>query len=89
MSVQEQDPTSTLNLYRQALKLRATLVTDEELTWLDSPDGTLSFERPNGWVCFTNFGTEPVSLPEGELLIATDEVIDGKLAGPATAWLKR
>lgn len=89
MSVQEQDPSSTLNLYRQALKLRATLVTDEELTWLDSPDETLSFERPNGWVCFTNFGTEPVSLPEGELLIATDEVVDGKLAGPATAWLKR
>ncbi|MEY4994465.1 MAG: hypothetical protein RLZ65_314 [Actinomycetota bacterium] len=89
VSVQEQDPSSTLNLYRQALKLRATLVTDEELTWLDSPDETLSFERPNGWVCFTNFGTEPVSLPEGELLISTDEVVDGKLAGPATAWLKR
>jgi alpha-glucosidase len=87
--VQEQNPNSTLNLYRQALKLRSSLVTDEELTWLDSPDQTLCFARPNGWVCFTNFGDEPVQLPDGELLVASAEVVDGKLAGPATAWLKR
>ena len=89
VSVQEQNPNSTLNLYRQALKLRSSLVTDEELTWLDSPDGALSFMRPNGWVCFTNFGEEPVQLPDGELLLASAGVVDGKLAGPATAWLKR
>ncbi len=89
VSVQEQNPNSTLNLYRQALKLRSSLVTDEELTWLDSPDQTLCFARPNGWVCFTNFGDEPVQLPDGELLVASAEVVNGKLAGPATAWLKR
>ncbi len=89
VSAQDTDPSSTLNLYRKALKLRASLVTDEELTWLDSPDGTLSFVRPNGWVCFTNFEEEAVSLPEGELLVSSGAVVEGKLAGPATAWLKR
>jgi alpha-glucosidase len=88
VSNQEQDPNSTLNLYRRALRLRATLVTDEELTWLSSPAQALSFARPNGWVCFTNFGEKPAALPEGELLLASGEVVDGQLLGPATAWLK-
>ena len=89
VSVQEQNPNSTLNLYRRALKLRSSLVTDEELTWLDSPEQTLMFARPNGWVCFTNFREESVQLPQGRLLVSSAEVVDGKLVGPATAWLKR
>ncbi|MEY4990884.1 MAG: hypothetical protein RIS08_1110 [Actinomycetota bacterium] len=89
VSEQDKDSNSTLNLYRKALKLRSALVTDEELTWLDSPDGTLSFVRPNGWVCFTNFGEQAVLLPEGELMVSSGAVVEGKLAGPATAWLKR
>jgi alpha-glucosidase len=88
-SVQDADPNSTLNLYRNALSLRANLVTAEELSWHESAPGTLLFERPNGWLCFTNFTNGEVELPSGELLMHSGRVSDGKLSGPATAWLKR
>ena len=88
-SAQEADPNSTLNLYRKALALRAKLITEEQLSWHESASGTLLFERPNGWLCFTNFTQDEVELPQGELLMHSGEVSDGKLSGPATAWLKR
>ncbi|MDR4534594.1 glycoside hydrolase family 13 protein [Glutamicibacter sp. PS] len=81
---------STLELYRAALRLRRELQGAETLRWLETarPD-VLSFERPGGWVVMTNFGTEPVDLPEGELLISSAELVTGALPGEATAWLHR
>ena len=86
---QENDAASTLALYRAALRLRRKFETDESLTWVEELSGptTLAFVRPNGWLCLTNFGTEPVALPDGELLIATQPVTGGMLPGEATAWL--
>jgi alpha-glucosidase len=37
----------------------------------------------------TNFGAKPVKLPKGQLLIASAELVDGKLPANATAWLQR
>ncbi|GAB3619746.1 glycoside hydrolase family 13 protein [Glutamicibacter endophyticus] len=81
---------STLELYRAALRLRRELQGAETLQWLETarPD-VLSFERPGGWVVMTNFGTEPVDLPEGELLISSAELVAGALPGEATVWLRR
>ncbi len=81
---------STLELYRKALKLRKGLVTDEKLTWVRHffNKNALHFVRPNGWVCVTNFGSKPIKLPKGKLLLNTAELVDGKLPANATAWLQ-
>ncbi|MHC6178175.1 glycoside hydrolase family 13 protein [Glutamicibacter sp. X7] len=91
-SVAAQDGTagSTLELYRAALRLRRELQGAETLQWLETARlDVLSFERPGGWVVVTNFGTEPVDLPEGELLLSSAELVAGALPGEATAWLRR
>lgn len=89
VAVQESDSSSTLNLYRAALKLRKELETEESLTWHKSPAGTLLFERPAGWLCFTNFTDQPVDLVAGEVLVASSDVSGGKLQGNSAVWLRR
>ncbi len=79
---------SSLQFYRKALALRKQLQTDEELSWLESPEGTLTFERPGGWVSVTNFEADPIPLPEGELLLASGELEDGMLPAGTTAWVQ-
>jgi alpha-glucosidase len=90
VSAQLADPGSTLSLYRRALRLRRELRADEALEWVatGSPD-VLHFARPGGWHCVTNFGTEPVPLPAGEVAVASGPVADGMLPGETTAWLTR
>ncbi|MEN9606860.1 MAG: hypothetical protein RL605_688, partial [Actinomycetota bacterium] len=92
-SVEAQDGVkgSTLELYRAALRLRRQLLTEEKLTWVKhwlNPN-VLHIVRPNGWIVMTNFGAKPVKLPKGQLLIASAELVDGKLPANATAWLQR
>ncbi|WP_019200337.1 glycoside hydrolase family 13 protein [Tsukamurella sp. 1534] len=89
VDAEDDDPTSTLNLYRAALRVRADVETDESLTWLEheSPE-VLAFERPNGWRSITNFGTDPVELPAGEILLTSTEIEGRTLPGNATAWLR-
>ncbi|MEW9550284.1 alpha-amylase family glycosyl hydrolase [Nonomuraea sp. NPDC050783] len=84
LSVQAQDgvPGSTLELYREALRLRRTF--DGELTWHDSPEGTLVFSRGD-LVCAVNLTGEPVRLGvTGRLLLASD--VPG--AADSAAWWK-
>jgi len=51
------DPASPLSIFRKALKLRQTLIAQEEITWHETGDASvLHFSRPNGWHCITNFG---------------------------------
>ena len=80
---------STLEMYRRALALRHILHGPEELQWIDSPAGVLAFERPGGWLCVTNVDASPLELPEGELLLTSAPMEDGKLAWATTAWLRR
>jgi alpha-glucosidase len=88
VEAQEGDPESTLTLYRRALSLRRSLQTEEALSWLESGEEVLAFERPGGWISITNFGSEPVTLPEGEVLIASGPLGED-LPGATTAWLRR
>ncbi|SEE90629.1 glycoside hydrolase family 13 protein [Ruania alba] len=92
-SVQAQDgvPGSTLTLYREALALRRELQSEETLEWLETGDEqVLAFRRPNGWVSVTNFGTDAVELPEGELLLSSASLTAaGHLPGATTAWLRQ
>ena len=90
VEAQEEDPDSTLNLYRHALRLRGELQSQETLEWVETgEDDVLTFRRPNGWICVTNFGTAPSPLPEGELLLSSSPLGQaGELPAETTAWLK-
>lgn len=90
-AVDQQDDVwgSTLEMYRRALALRHELQGPEELTWLDSPEGVLAFERPGGWLCIANLTGAPLVLPEGELLLTSSPLEAGRLARGTTAWLRR
>jgi alpha-glucosidase len=92
VSVEAQDGVkgSTLELYRELINLRKTLLAAEEITWVKhwlSPQ-LLHFKRPNGWHSVTNFGSKPVKLPAGKILAVSQQLIDGKLPANATAWIK-
>ncbi|GAB3912861.1 glycosidase [Microlunatus endophyticus] len=89
VSVEDGDPSSTLELYRAALALRHRLQTDELIEWVDlgEPE-VLAFRRPNGWLSVTNFGDTAVPLPEGELLIISSGD-PSELGAYATAWLQQ
>jgi alpha-glucosidase len=79
---------TTLELYREALRLRRQLQTDETLTWVETGhEDVLHFVRPGGWHCLSNFGTEPVAVGDGVLRIASGPVADGVLPGETTVWL--
>src|SRR5215211_7517239 len=69
ISVQEADPNSTLNLYRQALALRGQLFVGNDLSWVESEPDVLCFERAGGLRSMTNFGSEPIALPGGDVLL--------------------
>jgi len=87
-SAQEREG-STLTFYRTALALRRRLQTGESLEWIDTGNAdVLHFVRPGGWHVVANFGTAAVELPEGELLLASARIEDGKLPGEASAWLR-
>ncbi len=89
VAVESADPASTLNLYRRALALRHELECDEVLEWLEVSPSVLGFTRPNGWCAVTNFGTEPVALPSGEVLLSSGPLNPGELPGETTVWLRR
>ena len=72
MAAQSEQPGSTLELYRDALRVRRQLQTVEDLEWVPTHNPqVLHFVRPGGWHCITNFGTDPVALPEGVVRVAS------------------
>ena len=89
VEVQEQREGSTLELYRQALRLRREFQAAEELTWQESDNAeVLHFTRPGGWHVVTNFGEEPAELPTGELLVSSGPLDSGRLPANTTVWLR-
>jgi alpha-glucosidase len=85
---QQDDPTSMLAFYRRALRLRrdnpALGAGDgSSLRWLDEAPDTVAFAREPGFVCVVNTGTEPIPLPDGEVLIASAQLDSGDQARPA------
>ncbi|HEV7167721.1 MAG TPA: glycoside hydrolase family 13 protein, partial [Micrococcaceae bacterium] len=77
VQAQDGDASSTLELYRRALRLRRRLQTAEELEWVSSGPDVLHFVRPGGWQSVTNFGTGPVDLPEGTVVASSSPLMDG------------
>ena len=88
VDVEAADPTSTLSLYREALRLRHVLQAEERLEWIETGrDDVLRFARPNGWQVVTNFGVEPFDLGADAADVVLGEVVDGAVPGETTVWI--
>ena len=93
VAAQDGDSQSMLELYRATLRLRRRLraLASGRLAWRDSPPGSLVFERAadsSTMVCVVNVDAPSVPLPEGELVLASDE-LEGSFLPPGTAaWLE-
>jgi alpha-glucosidase len=88
VSRQEEDPGSTLQLYRRALALRRNFRGSDQFKWQDSaaPD-VLQFRRGGGWQSVTNFGATAVDLPPGHVALTSAPLVNGKLPSDSTAWI--
>ncbi len=81
---QEADPSSTLNFYRRAIELRSNRTEfDGGVHWVR--DGV--FTRDGGLRCVLNTGAAPVTLPTGEVLLASGPLTGGLLPPDTAAWL--
>lgn len=101
---QDGDASSMLNFYRRVLALRHELLGDDtSFSWMAGVDkasgrpdgadgnegGVLAYVRPGGWASITNFSYDPVPLPEGEVLLASDSLtVDGLLPQDVTVWMR-
>jgi hypothetical protein len=47
----------------------------------------LHFGRPGGWRSVTNFGSRPVPVPRGTVVVASGPLQDGLLPPDTTAWI--
>jgi len=78
---------STLEMYRQALRLRRRLQGPEELTWEEQTADVVHFSRPDGWHCVTNLGATTADLPDGEVLLSSEPLDRHRLPPDTTVWL--
>jgi len=94
------DPSSVLQLYRDALAIRRAhpALGDGTMRWIErAPDGAaygagvLAFERDPGFVCVVNMSAEDVALPAGTtLVLASSPLADPTTLPPeTTGWLRR
>ncbi len=89
VEAQDRDATSTLNLYREALRLRPSLWRDAgDLKWLASADGVAAFERGRAQ-CWVNTGTSAVDLPDGAtVVLASAPGVERVLPADTAVWLQ-
>ena len=80
---------STLEFYREALRCRRehTLGLGDEVRLVEGQPDVLELSR-DGLTVVLNCGSAPVPLPEGEVLLSSGPVEDGKLPADTAAWLR-
>ena len=90
VEVQEEDPSSTLELYRAALALRHELQGAESLRWVPTGDAqVVRFARPGGWHVVTNFGAADAPLEPGDEVLLASRPLSAAVLPPATtAWIR-
>ena len=85
VEAQRDDPASTFELTRAALVHRPL---GGDLAWLESPPGTLVFERRE-MICAVNVSAPSLDLPDGELVLASEPGATTTLTPNTAAWLRR
>ena len=99
VEAESSDPSSTLSLYREALRIRhehpALGEGDGTVQWLDAPEGVLAFARHPGFACVANTTatSQSVGLSGATLLLTSgaEPTIGSDLvtvAGNTTVWLQ-
>ncbi|WP_448640523.1 glycoside hydrolase family 13 protein [Geodermatophilus sp. URMC 63] len=86
VAVQREDPSSTLSLYRAALRLRRDLPDDDALRWLDLGADVLAFDR-GPWRCVVNLSRRPLPLTGLGRPVLTSEQVGAELPPDTAAWL--
>jgi alpha-glucosidase len=90
VAAQRDDPSSTLALYRAALRLRRRLpglAGEEPPAWRDLGADVLAFDRGPAFRCVVNLSPRPLPLAgEGRLVLASEAVSD-VLPPDTAAWL--
>ena len=96
VAAESADGDAMLSLYREALRIRRSVpaFAATPLSWRQSPDGVLAFDRgaehvPGTTVrCVANLSAGPVELPpHASVLLASGPLDDGALPPDTTAWL--
>jgi alpha-glucosidase len=90
-NLQEHDPNSTLSLYQAALDLRKQFGLGEgSFSWEQGLTDSQTLTYQNGEILVIhNFGSVPVVLPQGEILLASSPIERlGELGPNCSVWLK-
>ncbi|GAB1641996.1 glycoside hydrolase family 13 protein [Krasilnikovia sp. MM14-A1259] len=91
VAAQRGDPSSMLELYRAALRVRRGEpgLHTPALDWLPAAPGVLAFTRGPGFACVLNLSAAPVALPDHDTRLLASSPLDGDLVPPDTAvWLR-
>ncbi|MDQ6851416.1 MAG: glycoside hydrolase family 13 protein [Actinomycetota bacterium] len=89
VQAQDADPDSTLNLYREALRLRRLIpeFATAPLEWADAGPDVVSYRRASVSVV-VNAGSTAVPLPAGEVLLSSGPTDGSALAADTAAWVR-
>ncbi len=89
VAAQDGDPVSTLNLFRSAIGLRRNVAefASEPVEWIDGGPDTLAYRR-GGVEVLVNVGSAPLSLPAGEVLLASGPLGDATLPADTAVWMR-
>ncbi|WP_300268278.1 glycoside hydrolase family 13 protein [Microbacterium sp.] len=89
VEAQRSDPTSMLNLYRQAIALRRSQAdfATGELEWLELGADIIAFHRGDNLISITNLSATPVPLPAHHEVLLSSAPLGGVLPPDSTVWL--
>ncbi|MEQ6901499.1 alpha-amylase family glycosyl hydrolase [Nocardioides sp. YIM 152588] len=84
------DESSTLSLYRAALRLRRGTdgLLGAPLVWRESAEEVLDFERAGALRCVVNLGDRPVDLGGSDVLLSSLPLVEGRLPVDGAAWVR-
>jgi alpha-glucosidase len=91
VEAESRKPDSMLELYRAALRIRRAepALGDGPMTWLESGDGVLAFDRGTSVRCIANLSAVPLALPgDAAVILASGSLTGGLLPPDTSVWLR-
>lgn len=92
VAAQQDDPASTLALYRASILLRRAhpgLAGDAPWRITTDRDDVIVLERGAGFVCVSNCSAGPIPAPDGMVLLSSAPLLaDGSIPPDTTAWFQ-
>lgn len=86
---EDDDPDSTLRMYRDAIRLRHVLgLSTQDLVWRHTPPGVTGFDRGHTLRCITNVSGRPITIPAAATVLTSSPISEpGTLPAEHTAWI--